>query len=324
MILTFVEHENGRVSKLSLETLAFCRELAGQMAAPLEAVLVGQEAQGLAEEVAAFGVSRVHLAQHPRLSNYAPVAWAACVGQAAEMLGARAVVAAGSEHGNEVMAHLAAQADAPLAVNCIAVQAGEEFLVTRLRWGGSLLEEARLTGAPKLLTVAPHSHEATPVAAPIPCTLETFIPDLNERDLAVQVIGREQASGDKLSLTDARLVIGGGRGVGSSEGFAVLEELAGLLGGVVGCSRAVTSAGWRPHSDQIGQTGARIAPDLYIACGVSGAIQHMVGAGGSKRILAINIDPQAQIVARADYAVIGDLHEVVPAISAAVRQAQRG
>ncbi|NUQ38633.1 MAG: electron transfer flavoprotein subunit alpha/FixB family protein, partial [Caldilineales bacterium] len=113
-------------------------------------------------------------------------------------------------------------------------------------------------------------------------------------------------------------------GVGSSEGFAVLEELAALVGGVVGCSRAVTSAGWRPHSDQIGQTGTRIAPDLYIACGVSGAIQHMVGAKGAKRILAINTDRQAQIVALADYAVIGDLHQVLPAISAAVRKARAG
>ncbi|MBI3359698.1 MAG: electron transfer flavoprotein subunit alpha/FixB family protein, partial [Chloroflexi bacterium] len=115
----------------------------------------------------------------------------------------------------------------------------------------------------------------------------------------------------------------GGRGVGRAEGFKALEELANLLGGVVGCSRAVTSLGWRPHLDQIGQTGTRIAPEIYIACGVSGAIQHMVGAKGSKRILAINIDPEAPIVTKADYAIIGDLNEVVPAISAEITKLRR-
>ena len=116
------------------------------------------------------------------------------------------------------------------------------------------------------------------------------------------------------------MVVGGGRGVGSAEGFAELEELAGLLGGAVGGSRVVTSAGWRPHSDQIGQTGLRIAPDLYIACGISGAIQHIVGCKAAKRILAINTDPDSPIMAAADYAVIGDLHQVVPAITAEIRR----
>ncbi|MER3411813.1 MAG: hypothetical protein C4305_05575, partial [Thermoleophilia bacterium] len=119
-----------------------------------------------------------------------------------------------------------------------------------------------------------------------------------------------------------QLVVSGGRGVGSAEGFAVIEELASLLGGAVGCSRAVTSAGWRPHRDQVGQTGTKIAPDLYIACGISGATQHMAGCKGAKRILAINSDPEAPILASADYAVIGDLHEIVPAISAEIRRVQ--
>jgi electron transfer flavoprotein alpha subunit len=127
-----------------------------------------------------------------------------------------------------------------------------------------------------------------------------------------------------VSLPRARVVVGGGRGLGGAEAFDLLEELAGLLGGAVGCSRAVTSLGWRPHSDQIGQTGTRIAPDLYIACGISGAIQHMVGCKGSKRILVVNTDPQAPILAKADYAVIGDVREVVPAVSAEMRRVRSG
>jgi len=125
-----------------------------------------------------------------------------------------------------------------------------------------------------------------------------------------------------VSLTDADVVVSGGRGVGSAEGFSVIEELAALLGGAVGCSRAVTSAGWRPHTDQVGQTGSKISPEIYIACGISGATQHMAGCKGAKRLLAINPDGEASIFASADYAVIGDLHEIVPAISEEIRKAR--
>ncbi|HEX5149089.1 MAG TPA: electron transfer flavoprotein subunit alpha/FixB family protein, partial [Candidatus Limnocylindrales bacterium] len=142
----------------------------------------------------------------------------------------------------------------------------------------------------------------------------------SERDLVVRVTGREAPAAGAISLADARVVVGGGRGVGSAEGFATLEELASLLGGAVGGSRVVTSNGWRPHSDQIGQTGLRIAPDLYVACGISGAIQHIVGCKAAKRILAINTDPDSPIMGLADYAVIGDLHQVVPAITAEIRR----
>jgi electron transfer flavoprotein alpha subunit len=184
-----------------------------------------------------------------------------------------------------------------------------------VRWGGSLLEEATVHGEPLLLTVAPHAVAAQPIGIEV----TALSPNL---DGAVAVSERVPTVTAGVSLADANVVVSGGRGVGSSEGFSVIEELAELLGGAVGCSRAVTSAGWRPHTDQVGQTGTKIAPEIYIACGISGATQHMAGCKGAKKLLAINPDGEASIFASADYGVIGDLHEVVPAISAEVRRAR--
>ena len=311
MILALVEPQ---LDDLSLEALTFARGL-GQ---PVRAVVVGDAD---ATRLGAFGVSVVHVVRHEALEEYAPDAWAASVVQLIGSLAPEAVVAPGSERGNEVMAHVAARLDAPLAVNCIAAEAGDAYRLTRLRWGGSLLEDAELDGPVKLLTVAPHVVAVAEVATVEP-TIEELRPELGDKDVRVRVTERVEAAAGKVSLTDARVVVGGGRGVGSAEGFAALEELAELLEGAVGGSRVVTNLGWRSHSDQIGQTGARIAPDLYIACGISGAIQHMVGCKGAKRLLAINKDPHAPIVQKADYAVIGDLHEVLAAIVAELRKAR--
>jgi electron transfer flavoprotein alpha subunit len=246
---------------------------------------------------------------------YAPGAWAAAIVQLVEKHSPDAVVAAASDRGQEAMAYAAARMDLALAANCVSAGPGEPWKVVRQRWGGSLLEEATLSGGIKLLTVAQHVVEA---AEPVP--VEPFAPELSEADLAMRVVRREEPPPGTVSLTDARVVVGGGRGVGSAEGFAVLEELAALLGGAVGGSRVVTNLGWRAHSDQVGQTGARIAPDLYIACGISGAIQHIVGCKGAKKILAINKDPHAPMLARSDYAVVGDLHEVVAAVIEELRR----
>ncbi len=240
---------------------------------------------------------------------YAPAAWAAAIVDAA---GDGHVVGPGSDRGNEVLAHVAAQLDVPLAANVTEVRGDD---VTRIRWGGTLLEEARIHADRKLLTSAPFAF--APAAVPDVTLLSPFPGN------GVQVVDHVSPdTGGKVSLADAKVVVSGGRGVGSAEGFAILEELAGLLDAAVGCSRVVTSAGWRPHSDQVGQTGTKVSPDLYIACGISGATQHIAGCKGAKKLLAINADPEATIFAHADYAVIGDLHEIVPAITAELRKAQ--
>jgi len=297
VILVLAEDE-----PVALEALTFARRLGEVEAVAFDDV----ELDGYA--------TRVH---RVRLGGYAPVAWAQTVVELAPEI----VVAAGTDRGHEVLAHVAARLDAPLAANCIDVRVeGGAFHLMRQRWGGSLVEEARLTGSPKLLTVAPHAVAAEP-AGDAPAVVEEFTPrSLADEHFQVRAARREAAAGGGVQLDKARVVVGGGRGVGSAEGFAILEELAALLDGTVGGSRVVTNLGWRPHSDQVGQTGARIAPEIYIACGVSGAIQHWVGCKGAKRILAINTDKDAPLVAKADYAVIGDLHEVLPAVVAELRK----
>jgi len=238
---------------------------------------------------------------------YAPAAWAKAIVDAA---GNDDIVGPGSDRGNEVLAHVAAQLDLPLAANVIEARGGE---VTRIRWGGTLLEEARIHADRRLLTAAPFAFPP----AEVPAT-ETLTPQLGDEPVVVEHVSPD--TGGKVSLADAKVVVSGGRGVGSAEGFAVLEELAALLDAAVGCSRVVTSAGWRPHTDQVGQTGTKVSPDLYIACGISGATQHIAGCKGAKKLLAINADKEATIFAHADYAVVGDLHEIVPAITAELRK----
>jgi electron transfer flavoprotein alpha subunit len=246
---------------------------------------------------------------------YAPAAWGAALAEVVREHSPPAVLAPGSDRGNELLAHVGALLDLPMAANCIAATLEHPASVTRVRWGGSLLEEARVHGTPLLATVAAHAVAAEPFPAP-PRPLPVA------QDTPVRVLRRLEPASGGISLTDAPVVVSGGRGVGSAEGFAVVEELASLLGGAVGCSRAVTSAGWRPHSDQVGQTGTKVSPDLYIACGISGATQHMAGCKGAKKLLAINADGEASIFASADYGVIGDLHEVLPAVCAEIRKAR--
>ena len=254
------------------------------------------------------------------ISPFAPDAIAAVLHATADEMGAVAVLAAGTERGNEVMARLAARSGLPFAANCVAATPGDPVSVTRLRWGGSLLEEARLHSARPLLTVAPHTVPIEDGPEPATLDVERYLADLGDGDRLVRVIEHVAPSNGGVSLASAKVIVSGGRGVGSKEGFAIIEDLAGLLGAAVGCSRAVTSAGWRPHSDQVGQTGTKVSPEVYIACGISGATQHMAGLKGAKRILAINSDPQAPLMLNADYTVTGDLKEIVPAISAEIRK----
>jgi len=313
VILVIVEHDRGTMSPATWEALAAARDLG-----ETHALTIGAAADALVEQIGVFGATAVHQVHDDVLGDYGPEAWGDVVAQAVTALDPSLVLATGTDRGNEVMAHAAARLDVPMVANVI--EFAERELV-RVRWGGSLLERCTLDAPVQLVTIAHHAFAATespvtPEALPLVVNLDPVLGRTVVRDRV------ERAAG--VTLATAPVVVSGGRGVGSADGFAPLLELASELGGVVGCSRAVTNLGWRNHTDQVGQTGTRIAPDIYIACGISGAIQHWVGAMASKKILAINTDPEANMVTKADYAVIGDLHQVVPAITAEVRRRRGG
>ena len=320
-VLAIIEHDRGTLSAHALGMLTAARSLAAQMNTRVEAVTVGANADALTDVLARHGAQTVHQLHHDALVDYGPEAWGAAAATLVQSTTPQVVMGCGTDRGHEVIAQIAARLDLPAAMNCTEFDAdftgAQPLKVVRTRWGGSLMEAAELDAPIKLVTLANHTVEASES----PAAVQTNVVDVTIPDAALHSFVRdrvERVAG--VTLATAPVVVSGGRGVGSAEAFAPLEELAGLLGGVVGCSRAVTNNGWRNHTDQVGQTGTRIAPDVYIACGISGAIQHWVGAMASKNIIAINLDKEANIVTKAGYAVIGDLHKVVPAISEEIRR----
>jgi electron transfer flavoprotein alpha subunit len=330
-VLCLIEQaDGGGVADASLRALTFARSLAESWMCettasnpsdgtftPGVAAVMFAGASTAGTKLGEYGAGGAYAIE---VAGYAPQAWARALAGLAAEVSATAVVAAGTDHGSEVMAHLGAITGLPMAANCVsAARTGDgTFELVRQRWAGSLLEDAVLDATPALLTVAVDAVAPAPADEPVETVVHAVAPELDDADLLVRASeSAERSTG--VSLATARVVVGGGRGVGGPDGFAVLEELAGLLGGVVGVSRVVTSEGWRPHKQQVGQTGTRISPELYLACGISGAIQHMAGCQSAKHIIAVNTDPEAPIISRADYAVIGDLSQVLPALVEAIR-----
>ncbi len=327
-VLCLVELDGGAPADASLRALTLARSL-GDTSVRTVVFTDAAELHGAA--LADYGVTDVYVVEPSAVDGYAPQAWARVLAGLAEETGATAALAAGTDRGNEVLAHLGAITGLPMAANCTLVtpDGGQTHRLVRHRWAGLLLEEAVMEAPVALFTVATDAVAPVPAALPsggtrpgppVPARIQVHLhkPELAPGDLRVRAVESPAGAGGA-SLATARVVVGGGRGVGGPDGFTPLEELAGLLGGVVGVSRVVTSEGWRPHKQQVGQTGTKITPELYLACGISGAIQHIAGCAGAKHIIAINTDPGAPILAHADYAIIGDLHQVIPALVDALR-----
>jgi electron transfer flavoprotein alpha subunit len=323
-VLCFVERDDDGLADASLRALTLARGLCGAVGRTLVAAVMGELDAPETETLTLFGVGDAYQVIVEDLDSYSPSAWATALLDLVEMLGSDALVAAGTDRGHEILAHVGARTGLPMAANCLTASWSDSRSVqlSRQRWGGSLIEDAILEGVPALLTVAPDGVLAEASALPTPTIVRTHRStpsDLDRRVVVSQWISRDGG----VSLADARVVVGGGRGVGSEEGFGALDELAALLGAAVGVSRAVTSAGWRPHAQQVGQTGMKISPELYLACGISGATQHLAGCRSAKHVVTINTDADAPFLARADYALVGDLSVIIPALSEAIRSRRR-
>ncbi|MGD9960660.1 electron transfer flavoprotein subunit alpha/FixB family protein [Nocardioides sp.] len=317
MILVLIESEDGAASEISLETLALARSLSAEGGGiAIRAVVIGEvdSRESLAAELGEHGVSEVHQAVGSAFDAFGGASWAAALQSIRQSTGSVVVTTAGSARGNEVLSHLAARLDVPMAANVVSFAGLAPFVVTRQVVGGAALEEMKLDQRPAIFSVAGHSWTAES-AGGAPASWHEFTPEVAEADLVARVVSTGAKEVDHSdSLKSARVVVGAGRGAGGPDGFGAVAELAELLDGSLGVSRVVTSLGWRPHHEQVGQTGSRISPELYIPCGISGAIQHWAGCASSKTILAINTDPEAPMMTKATYAVVGDMHEVVPAV----------
>ncbi|MGH9291948.1 MAG: electron transfer flavoprotein subunit alpha/FixB family protein [Acidimicrobiales bacterium] len=325
-VLCFVEHDAEGLIDPSVRALAFARKLAG--AGEVVAVASGRPGEAATAALSGPGVTDLHCVILE--AGYAPLLIARGVGEAAGTVSAGAVVAAATDHGNEILAHLGALSGRDFVANCTSAEASSEGIeLTRQRWGGSLVEETTLRGEVAILSVAVdalfvlEAAPGAPGAAHEGVEVVEVRPGAGENDQVVEATERREQAGG-VSLASAKVVVSGGRGMGGEGAFSAIEQLAGLLGGAVGVSRAVTSLGWRPHSEQVGQTGTRVTPDLYIACGISGAIQHLAGCQAAKTMVAINTDAEAPIMSRADYAVIGDVNEVLPALVEAIAARRTG
>ena len=310
MILLVVEHVNGKVSKSTYEMVTVARGLGSE--GDITALVLGSAVASVAAEVA-FAVDQVLVADLPALAQYDPELWAAAVAQVATEGEANVVLIGGSRSGREYSPRVAIKLNAPLLEDVISLKAsGETFIAEHYTYLARVTETVEATGPVVVASVKPGVFAA---AAPRSVAAEQFDVDLTLPPRRLQVTGKTTEKSSRISLSEAEIVVSGGRGVGSAEGFTqYVEGLADRLGAAVGATRAIVDAGWRPYSEQVGQTGKTVQPKVYIAIGISGAVQHLSGMNKSKVIVAINRDAEAPIFKIADYGIVGDVNQLVPAI----------
>lgn len=319
-VLVFVESRGGQVKRPSLEALSEGRRVADALGTKLHALLAGTGVGSLTERLAPCGPDSVLLADHELLALYHPEAFSEVFAAAIRSRDASTVLLSATAMGRDLAARTAASLDAGLASDCthVAVTDGE-LRVQRPVYSGKALATVRFTGLPAFATLRPNVFPLEKRTGATPAVERLSVP-LDPDRVRARTLQVVASSGAELDVAEASIVVSGGRAMKGPENFALIRELAGALGGSMGASRAAVDAGWVDHQYQVGQTGKVVAPNLYIACGISGAIQHWVGMMASKNVLAINNDPEAPMVTKADYAVIGDLHPILEAIVAEVKK----
>lgn len=314
-VLAVTEQRDGKFRKITYEVLSEGRRLADSLGTELTALLIGAEVEGLAAELGAYGADKIIVAEHAALTEYLTDSYTNVVAQISTTVDPQVIIIGASTQGKDLAARLAARLDAGLAMDCVAVRAdGGNVIANRPLYGGKIQAEVALSGKPQIVATRPNAMriEASAKAG----SVEKVAVDPGESHL--QFVEKTLETG-KVELTEADVVVSGGRGMGGAD-YSLVEALADALGGAVGASRSAVDEGWRPHADQVGQTGKVVSPNLYIALGISGAIQHLAGMSSSKVIVAVNKDGEAPIFSKADFGVVGDLFELVPLITEEVKK----
>ncbi len=318
-ILVFAEQRDAGFKKPAFEAVRTGRMLADQTGGTVTALVIGTNVSGIASELGAYGASEVKVVEHPQLAYYCPLAYAKAVAEVAKSEGATVLLMAATAMGKDLAPRVAVKLDGGLAADCTSLKVdGPTLVATRPVYAGKALLDVAVTSPVKVITLRPNVFPAGEPSAEkaSPQAVEIAFADA---DFAAKVTELSTASG-KLDVAEADIIVSGGRGMKGPEHFHLIEELAKVLGAAVGASRAVVDAGWRPHEEQVGQTGKTVSPTLYVAVGISGAIQHLAGMSSSKYIVAINKDKDAPIFQIADYGIVADAFEILPALTAEVKK----
>ncbi|MGB9885799.1 MAG: electron transfer flavoprotein subunit alpha/FixB family protein [Moorellales bacterium] len=320
-VLVFAEHKDGQWRKVTAELLTQGRRLADQLGGELGAMLLGQGVAGMAEGLGQYGVDKVYLADDERLANYTTDAYTTVVTDLVKSLAPQLVLFGHTAIAKDLAPRVAQRLGAGLVTDCTGLELADGKLrFVRPIYAGKAITQGEVTGSPAIATVRPNVLGVAEVAARTPEVVKQTVQldPASLRQLVKEIV--KKATG-RVELTEADIIVSGGRGMKGPENFKILEELADVLGAAVGASRAAVDAGWRDHADQVGQTGKTVSPTLYIACGISGAIQHLAGMISSKYIVAINKDPEAPIFQVANYGIVGDLFKIVPLLTEEFKKA---
>ncbi len=309
-ILVFLEQRNGQIKKSSFETVKLASEIAAKINYDSEAVAIGNNIDNI-EETGYYGITKVTHYKNEQLENYSTSAYKRILIEHINSADPQIIFISGTSLGKDLAPNISVKLDCGLISDCIALEwENNELIATRPIFAGKLLSKVKVNSEKKVYIIRPNIFKAEKVSQ---TKANVNVVNIENPDLSTKVVEIKKSDG-KLDVSEADIIVSGGRGLKGPENFAMVEELASLLGAAVGASRAVVDAGWRPHNEQVGQTGKTVSPTLYIALGISGAIQHLAGMRSSKYIVAINKDKDAPIFQIADYGIVGDVFEIVPAM----------
>jgi electron transfer flavoprotein alpha subunit len=314
-VFAITEQRDGELRKVSFEAASEGRRLADGLGSDLTAVILGSGVEKLAEDLKKYGPDKILVADDPALADYTTDAYTNVLAELIKTSEPAVIVMGASVQGKDLAGRLSARLDAGVAMDCVGIRIDNGKLVyTRPMFGGKILADVEIEGNPQIVAIRPNVMDTNKVSKD--SAIEK--PTIQVGEIKTRVVDKKMETEDKIELTEADIIVSGGRGTGGD--YAAVEALAKELGAAVGASRSAVDEGWRPHSDQVGQTGKTVSPTLYVACGISGAIQHLAGMSTSKYIVAINKDEEAPIFSKADYGIVGNLFEVVPAVTEEVKK----